>query len=347
MNTFLLKGLSVGYNAPLRVNCNVGVNIPSELSLEIKKIRKIFSKKEYTPDIMMDLSTADLKLYNNILDEKKIPVGTVPIYLLNHKNIISDNELLDLIELQASNGIAFFTLHFTADLNLLRMAKYLRRIPVTSRGGSIILRDMENNKSDNVLLRNIDKIANLATKYDFAISLGSTFRPASITDALDKVHISETKEQLKIANFLTAKKVKCILENIGHIRLNDIDSLSQTLRQFNIPIMPLGPMVTDIGFELDDIVSGIGATYAAAKNVAHIINAVTAAEHMHSRIDIRETMRAIKIAKLCSHIINISKNYKENLTLDENISYLRSKTKSCTITKNCHRCKNMCPLICI
>lgn len=344
MNTFLLKGLKVGFNAPLRVNCNVGINTSKELPFEVKKIKKIFSDKKHTPDIMMDLSTIDLKLYKWIMNEKNIPVGTVPIYLMNRKHPISDSEILDLIESQARDGIAFFTFHFTADLNLLDIAKKTRGIPVTSRGGSITLRDMQKNKSKNIFLRNIDEITKLAIKYDFAISLGSTFRPASITNALDKVHIQETKAQLKVAKFLESKNVKCILENIGHIKLSEIDTFADKLKNFNIPIMPLGPMVTDIGLELDDIVSGIGATYAATKNIAHIINSITSVEHIHSKIGIPETLKAIKIAKMCSHIINISKNYKEDLLMDENISNIRAKSKSCIQNENCNRCINSCPL---
>lgn len=349
LHSFKLKTkkgfIGIGKDYPIRVNCNVGTNRTNSFNSEIEKVNTIFQNKETTPDTMMDLSIVQNKtlLSKYIIDNFEVAVGTIPYYtIFDREKGISKNQLLEYIIEQAENGIAFFTLHFTANLLLYDIAKKNRHIPITSRGGSIILSDsIVNKKTDNVLIENIDEIIEIALKYHIAISLGATFRPAGIIDACDEVHILETEEQLKICQYLQERNVNVIIENIGHIDLMQLQNHFKLLQKFNAPIMPLGPLPTDNAIGYDDIASAIGASFAAYFNCCHIINSITPNEHLTSNFTIEDVIRGIKAAKVAAHCINILK-FNEYREIDNEIYESRANTKLCL--KNCSRCDDFCPL---
>jgi len=337
--------IGIGKDYPIRVNCNIGTNRTNSFNSEIEKINTIFQNKETTPDTMMDLSIVENKtpLSKYIIDNFEVAVGIIPYYMiLDKKNGISRNQLLEYIIEQAEYGVSFLTLHFTANSLLYDLAEKNRHIPVTSRGGSIILSDsIMNRKTDNILIENIDKIIEIALKYHIAISLGTTFRPAGIKDACDEVHILETKEQLKICQYLQKRGINVIIENIGHIDLLQLQNHSELLQKFNAPIMPLGPLPTDNAVGYDDIASAIGASFSAYFNCCHIINSITPTEHLTSNFTIENIIKGIKAAKLAAHSINILK-FNEYREIDNKIYESRAKLKSCL--NNCNRCDDLCPL---
>lgn len=349
MNNFKLKCkkdyLKIGYNQDIQVNCNIGINNKTEYKTELNKIDTLFLRHDSSPNIMMDLSTISLTqpIYQHIINNYKIPVGIVPTYtidLLHNKNAIID----DLTSL-AETGISFFTLHFTANKHLFTKAKQNRQIHVTSRGGGKILQCMEkHNISENIYIQIIDDIIRIASQYDIAISLGTTFRPASIIDACDSIHLEETMQQLEVCKYLQERNIKVIVENIGHIDIAKLETHSKILNRFNAPIMPLGPIPTDNAIGIDHIASAIGASFSAYWNSAHIINSITPAEHMTGELSINDLINGVKTAKLVAHIINLLKNsnYRK---VDEQIYKRRAIMNSCTLKeKNCNRCAQLCPL---
>ena len=352
MDSFILKskfgGLGVGENYPIRVNCNIGINCISEYHREIDKIDSIFNSK-FVPDIMMDLSTIKINepLYEYIINEKKIPVGTVPTYTLFEKNKGFDKiKLLDSIEDQAYKGVSFFTLHFTATPDLYEIAKKNRKIPVTSRGGGLVLFDSVFNKRDGSLLIELfDDIVNIALNHDILISLGTTFRPAGIIEARDEVHIKETIKQLEICKKLRLLGVKVMLENFGHIDLIELEKHVEIIKEFNVPIMPLGPIPTDIAIDNDHIAAAIGASFSCFWGIAHIINSISPFEHSKSDITINDTIKAIETAQLAAHIVNLTR-FSKCRDKDINILNERSKTRSCIMDNSiaCNRCSDKCPL---
>ena len=353
MDSFLLKNkeklIGVGRKYPIRVNCNVGVTSSNNVPFELKKIDAIFASHETSPDLMMDLSVGANHsiLSKHIIENYNTPIGIVPIYsLFDKKKKISKSQLIDFISQQAELGIAFFTLHLTANLELLEIAKKERRIPITSRGGAITFCDTLKSKTkENILLECLDEIILLAHKYDFAISLGTTFRPASIYDACDTVHLLETKAQLDLCKYLQKKGIKTIVENIGHIDLKKIQSHSKLLNKFNAPIMPLGPLPIDSGFQYDHIASAIGASFAGYYSGANIINCITSKEHTNAKITIKDTLEGIKVAKIAARCVNVL-NFKDIREKEYEIYYSRAKNKSCILnqTEGCSRCSVTCPL---
>ncbi len=343
------KDLGVGNEFPIRVNCNIGINDPMRYSKEIEKIDKLFERQASTPDLMMDLSTVETfkPLYQYIIEKYNIPVGTLPVYLsYSNKRGINKRVLLEIIRRQAAAGIAFFTFHFTADPELYKIAKKNRLIPMTSRGGGMVLGDAcINKRKKNVLLECFDEITSIVKKFNIAISLGTTFRPAGITDALDEVHIIETKKQIEISQRLKNKGINVIIENVGHIDLLSIEKHSELLRKSNSPIMPLGPLPTDNAEGVDHISSAIGAAFSGYFNCANIINSISPNEHLKSEISIKDAIDGVVAAKVAAHSVNLLK-FKNFREVDNMIYKRRAKEQSCINedSEKCERCSNFCPL---
>lgn len=340
------RNIIIGDQSPIVVNCNVGVNNIHKLSYEKAKIDMLFSDKETLPDTMMDLSILDKQgqLTQYILQNYDVPLGVVPIYTIEHSQL-NKSVLLEQIEKYAEMGIAFMTMHFTADTDIFDIAVKERKIPVTSRGGSITLKAAYEHNKRNLFRECLDEIILLAKKYNFVISLGTTFRPAGIIDACDNVHIVETRRQIDLSSYLQKQGVSVIIENVGHISLDNIVKHSVLLKMCNAPIMPLGPSVIDSAIGYDHIVATIGASFMAYNGIAHIINAISPNEHQTSFFSKDDAKNAIIAAKIAAKAVNVTKfsRFKD----EENSIYnTRAKKHSCIITNEytCERCNNLCPL---
>lgn len=353
MKTVILKGkksdLQIGDGFPIVVNCNVGANDRNEIDSERVKIDTLCSNPETRPDLFMDLSIPDFSddsLYKYISLKYGLPVGIIPTYNLYCKFArLDDNQLLDDIEKLAQNGLAFMTMHITADNDILEIAKRDRKLPVTSRGGCLVLKDNFGKQTENVYRRNLDSIASLSVKYGFAISLGATFRPASIVDACDAAHKQETQRQIELAKYLHSKGVSVMIENVGHIGIDKIAEHSYKLRQAEAPIMPLGPSVMDSAVGVDHIAAAIGAAFMGYNQAAHIINAISPAEHQTSTFTIQNAIDAVKSAKVAAQAINLTR-CQESLNKETGIYEMRASKKSCMFGEEtpCSRCSTMCPL---
>jgi phosphomethylpyrimidine synthase len=348
MDSFKLKNhIGIGGSYPIRVNCNFGINNIKDEKSEKNKIESLYSNMFYRTDLAMDLSTIKLKkpLYEYISKKFNICVGTVPVYLsFDHNEGINKNRLLDVINEQAEKGVSFFTLHFSADLDLYQKAVKSRKIAITSRGGGLLISDQKiKGKNQNILIENIDEIIKVCKNKNIAISVGTAFRPASIFEARDEVHLAETHRQLKIVKYLKNNDINVIVENVGHITLDLLDQHIKMLKDFNSPIMPLGPVPTDIALGNDHIASSIGAAFLAYRGVTHIINSITPDEHSNTRISLKATKVGIEAAKITSHIINLTKSKKYWLA-DHEVYSMRSLNKSCLSDKVCFRCADQCPL---
>ena len=337
--------LPVGGYSPVRVNCNVGANSARQMAYERKRLASI-RDNGLLPDCFMDLSIGEypLPLYKDILCDFGCPVGTVPAYSFSASLRVTAERALDILKRQADDGVSFFTLHLTASEKLFNQALKTRKIPVTSRGGSIVLRQMLDTSEENIWLSILPQIIDLAKVYGIAISLGTTFRPAGIAEACDEIHLSETHEQLKMCRLLQAEGVQVMVENVGHITLDKQEKHCELLRQFNAPIMPLGPIPTDCAEDEDHIASAIGASMMGYWGCAHIINCITRSEHTKSFFSIEETLEAIRTAKLTAHIIDVARGI--NVEQDNAMFEKRATMENCLDGDNgqCDRCAHYCPL---
>lgn len=349
MNSVYLKsvngGIEAGGDSPIKVNCNVGANSFEQMAYEYERLKAI-KESNQMPDTFMDLSIGhyDEPLYKEIIREFGCPVGMVPAYTFPASLRITRDYALDTLKRLADDGLSFFTLHLTAKKDLLELAKRTRKIPVTSRGGSIVLMQAIESNSENIWVSILPQIVDLAKEYGIVISLGATFRPAGVDEACDEVHLRETEEQLKLCRMLQAEGVQVMVENVGHIGIDRLEKHCGLLRQFNAPIMPLGPLPTDCAENEDHIAAAIGATMMGYWNCAHIINCITRSEHTKSFFSIEETLEAIRTARIAAHIIDVARGI--NLEGETEMLDKRAKSQCCIVEegRECHRCSMFCPL---
>lgn len=353
------KDVLIGESVPVKVNTNIGISIETPYEMESAKVKTI-AAVNYHPDLMMDhtIIAEQRQFWKELLAIFEGPVGTLPHYTVyTPGDGIGASAILDRIEEMLEGGVAFMTLHFTADRDLYDLAKKTRSVPVTARGGGLVLRDlMKNGGLDNIFIRLFDEIIKLFKKYDAAISIGTTFRPANVVSALDAVHVAETARQIEIIRLLKNAGVKVLMEGVGHVPLDKIQPYIELKKAANCPFMPLGPMTTDSAIGFDHVTSAIGGSMMAWLGGAQVLNSVTREEHTGGVPTVESILEGLKSARVAAHSVNVAKfpsfMMMDNLTVDR-----RAKLVSCVVSgglfdaeiknskKGCTRCSFECPLI--
>lgn len=351
--------LLVGPQMLLKVNTNIGVSDATDIEVELRKL-KCLTEIKYAPDTMMDHTYVPVKrpLWKYMVEEFRGPIGTLPHYsTFDTERGIDRENLLETIEEMAQGGVSFMTLHPTATISLLEIAKTCRKIPTTSRGGAVILKDaILNNRVENIFADNFEDILNIFKKYNMTLSVGTTFRPACINEALDFVQLEEIKQQKRFVDLAKSKGVNVMMEGIGHISLEMIPVYCNLIKSHNVPLMPLGPMPTDATIGFDHVTAAIGATVTALNGNVGIINSVTREEHTGNVPSDESIIEGLKTARVVAHSINVARfpKYRE---IDNAIAYNRANSRSCVIKggifadetikedgEGCSRCRYECPL---
>ena len=351
------RPMLVGKKAMVKVNCNVGITAICDYKMELKKIESLLALS-YKPDSIMDLSliNSETPIWETLIESFDGPVGYLPHYCC-YDNGIDSRKLLEQIENSFERGIGFITIHPTTSRELHAIAKATRVIPSTSRGGMIVYKDMIMHKREcNIYEMIFDEILNLCQKYNVTLSIGTTYRPATIGEALDRAHLLELKKQKEFINIAKQKNVNVLLEGIGHIMLNDIEKYSKIVGTDEINVMPLGPIPTDEAIGFDHVGSAIGAAFSAYLGVANLINVVTREEHTGGIPELEAIIEGIKAAKVAARVVNLTR-FDQIRSLEYNLSKLRAQKKSCVLSgglfdyktelseAGCDRCANHCPLL--
>lgn len=344
----------------LKVNTNIGVSDANSYNNEIRKLKKICSL-DYRPDTMMDHTIVPLEkpLWKTMVEDFDGAVGTLPHYLpYDEQSGISEDDFFDNLSDMANNGVSFVTLHPTADINLYRLAKEKkRRVPTTSRGGYVLLKDQViNHRTENIVAHNFVRIMELLKAHDMAVSIGSVFRPASIHEALDDIHREETIMQKRFIDIAKQMGVKVQMEGIGHISIDRLNEYADLIRGYGVPLMPLGPMVSDEIIGFDHITNAIGSIMIANTGVVGIINCVTREEHTGRVPSFDSIIEGLKTSRVVAHSYNIGL-FPQYKNATEIIGLERSKINSCVMSggifsfkpeeeekRNCSRCRRECPL---
>ena len=351
----------VGRNCLLKVNMNIGVSDESNYDLEIEKLTEI-SKLSFRPDSMMDHTIVPLKkpLWQSMVENFDGAVGTLPHYLVfdEEKGINIDDFFDNLIDM-AKGGVSFMTLHPTADINIYQRAINSNRIvPTTSRGGYVLLKDQAVNfRSQNIIAANFDKIMDIFYEYGMSVSIGTVFRPATIWEALDPFHREETKLQKIYIDMAKKHKVPVMMEGIGHISFEKMNEYADLIRDYNVPLMPLGPIPSDEIIGYDHISNALGSISMAQTGVVGMINSVTREEHTGKVPSYDSILEGLMAARVTAHCYNISKfiEYKKKT---EVIGVTRGKRETCVQrggifcfesvdedeSNYCTRCSRECPL---
>jgi phosphomethylpyrimidine synthase len=327
-----VKPLGIGEGLRIKVNTNLGTS-SDHIDLE-EELRKLEVSIQAGTDAVMDLSTGgDIDaIRKEIIRHAPIPVGTVPIYeaaieAAKKRNALAKmrvEDLFEVIERQAEEGVDFMTLHCGVTRNTVeRLKRSHRLLGVVSRGGSFLVEWMIYNNQENPLYEHYDLILKIAREYDVTLSLGDGLRPGCLADATDRPQVAETIVLGELAERAWAEGVQVMIEGPGHVPLDQIEAnvlLEKRLCK-GAPFYVLGPLVTDISPGYDHITCAIGGAIAG-KAGADFLCYVTPSEHLKLPTveDVREGVIATRIA---GHAADIARGNKKALERDIEMSKAR------------------------
>jgi phosphomethylpyrimidine synthase len=321
-----LEPMGIGIAIQTKINANIGNSaVTSDIDQEL---RKLHAAVHFGADTVMDLSTGGNlnEIRQAILSASPVPVGTVPIYqaLTKVKEIkdISPELFLEVIEMQAEQGVDYMTLHAGVLMEYLPLVQN-RITGIVSRGGAIHAQWMMERQEQNPLYTHFDEVLNIAKKHDVTLSLGDGLRPGCLADASDEAQFAELRTLGELTQRAWEEGVQVMVEGPGHVPFNQSEMNVRMQQEIchEAPFYVLGPLVTDIAPGYDHITSSIGATMAGYFGAA-LLCYVTPKEHLGlpNEEDVRQGVIAYKIA---AHASDVARGRKGARDRDDALSRAR------------------------
>jgi phosphomethylpyrimidine synthase len=297
-----LEPMGIGIAARCKVNANIGNSaVTSNVDGELEKLGYAL---KYGADTVMDLSTGGGidEIRRAILAASPVPIGTVPVYqaLQIAKDVqrMTADDLLDMLEHQAKQGVDYFTLHAGVLFEHLPLVRG-RITGIVSRGGSIMAEWMLEHHQQNPLYAKWDRVLEICKRYDVTISAGDGLRPGCLADASDAAQFAELATLGELTKRAWEHDVQVMIEGPGHVPFDQIAMNVQKEMELchEAPFYVLGPLVTDIAPGYDHITSAIGATMAGFAG-ASMLCYVTPKEHLGlpDAEDVKQGLIAYRIA---------------------------------------------------
>jgi phosphomethylpyrimidine synthase len=322
-----LEPMAIGKVAKVKINANIGNSaVSSDIDGEIDKLMMAV---KYGADTVMDLSTGgniDV-IRAAILDRSPVPIGTVPIYqTVKNKEVteLTANDLLDMIEHQAKQGVDYMTLHAGILLEHLPLV-HGRITGIVSRGGSLHAVWMMAHRKQNPLYERYDDVLDILRHYDVTISLGDSLRPGCLHDASDKAQFAELDTLGELTKRAWERDVQVMVEGPGHIPMDQIEMNVRRMKEVchEAPFYTLGPLVVDISPGYDHISSAIGAAMIGWYG-SDMLCYVTPKEHLGlpNAEDVRQGVIAYKIA---AHAADVARGRPGARDRDDALSRARYK----------------------
>lgn len=353
----LLIGRSKEKSMLIKICTNIGISSASQLTNELNKIEKLNSLS-YKPDILFDHSRKGLvekPLWRYMLENYNGVIATAPVIACFDEEYGLDRlRFLETVECMAESGVKLMVFHPTATLHLWELAKN-RICASTSWNGTLLYRDMQiNHRTEPIVSELFDDILCILRKYRVTCDIGTVFRPARVSEALDEVHIAELFQQEKYIQKAKDAGVFTIREGVGHIPVNKVKAFSRLIKH-NTPLMPL-PVSTDAAIGFDHIACAVSATALGMYTNLGIINPVTRIEHTGGIPSFEIIDEALKTARVVAHSLDIS-NSTNAIEFDNQISDIRQRQRLCCAggglfdylrdensQNSCNRCDVQCPL---
>ena len=321
-----LEPMCIGKVSGVKINANIGNSaVSSDVDGELEKLRMAI---KYGADTVMDLSTGGNidAIRQAIIAASPVPIGTVPIYqaVQQDKELeeLTAEDLLEMIEHQARQGVDYMTIH--AGILLEHLALVHGRVTgIVSRGGSLHAVWMMAHRKQNPLYERYDDILDILRQYDVTISLGDSLRPGSIADASDRAQFAELETLGELTKRAWERDVQVMVEGPGHIPMHQIEMNVRKQKEIcqEAPFYTLGPLVTDIAPGYDHITSAIGAAMIGWYG-ADMLCYVTPKEHLGlpNAEDVRNGVIAYKIA---AHAADVARGRKGARDRDDALSKAR------------------------
>lgn len=324
----------VGKGLRTKVSASIGV-YGQEGSIDVEKA-KVQAAVEAGTDAIMDLSVngnIDL-MRKESLALASTPVGTLPMYQAVSEAAkkygssvkLEVEQLFDVIERQAADGVDFLALHCGTTMSIVERAKQEGRIdPLVSYGGSHLIGWMIHNKQENPLYEYYDRVLEIARKYDVTVSIADGMRPGCLADSLDGAQVQELVVIGELVRRAREAGVQVMVKGPGHVPLNQLKAtvtLQKSLCK-GAPYFVFGPIVTDIAAGYDHISAAIGGAISAWAG-AEFICYVTASEHI-GLPDIEQVREGVIAARIAAHAADLAKGHPGAAEWDLELSRARKK----------------------
>src|SRR6516225_6696788 len=154
-----LVPMGIGIKATCKVNANIGNSaVTSNIDNELAKLK---TAVELGSDTVMDLSTGGNidAIRQAIIAASPVPIGTVPMYqaIQGVKKVedLSAQDLLDMVEHQARQGVDYMTLHAGILRDYVPLTAH-RITGIVSRGGALLAQWMIAHQKENPIYSRFD-----------------------------------------------------------------------------------------------------------------------------------------------------------------------------------------------
>src|SRR5580765_3254545 len=321
-----LEPMAIGVASKCKINANIGNSAVTGTADD--ELEKLHTAVHLGSDTVMDLSTGGNidGIRQALIDASPVPIGTVPIYQIiqdvKDPADITPQQLLDMVEHQAQQGVDYMTIHAGVLMEYLPLTTN-RITGIVSRGGSLIGAWMIARHEQNPWYTHFDELCEIMRAYDVTYSLGDGLRPGSLADANDRAQFAELKTLGELTLKAWERGCQVMIEGPGHIPMHLVKMNVEKERELchDAPFYVLGPLVTDIAPGYDHITSAIGAALAAEAG-ASMLCYVTPKEHLGlpNKDDVRQGVIAYKIA---AHAGDIARGRKNARNRDDELSKAR------------------------
>src|SRR5881394_3421066 len=218
-----LEPMCIGVAAKCKINANIGNSaVTGTVDDELEKLH---TAVHLGSDTVMDHSPGgDIdNIRQALLDASPVPIGTVPIYQIiqNVKDPadITPQQMLDMVEHQAKQGVDYMTIHAGVLLEYLQLTTN-RVTGIVSRGGSLMGAWMLAHHKENPWYTHFDELCEIMRAYDVTYSLGDGLRPGCLADANDDAQFSELKTLGELTLKAWEHGCQVMIEGPGHIPMH-------------------------------------------------------------------------------------------------------------------------------
>jgi phosphomethylpyrimidine synthase len=318
---------AIGKGLKTKVNVNLGSS--SDHCDVAEEMRKLEIAVRKGADSVMDLSTGGdiAAIRKQTIANSPVMVGTVPIYeCVRRYGLLTwtADDLFEVIEEQAEQGVDYMTLHAGVNLqSLRRVEETARTCGIVSRGGSIHAAWCRMHGKENPLYEQFDRLLEILRTHDVTISAGDGLRPGANCDATDAPQIAELLVLGELQQRALRAGVQCMIEGPGHVPITEIVANVQLEKKLchGAPFYTLGPLPTDIAAGYDDIAGCVGGAIAAAAG-ADMLCDLTPAEHLRLPTE-EDILRGTISTKIAAHIGDLAKDVKGARERDRRMSVAR------------------------
>lgn len=306
--------MQCGSGAPTLIIASVGTSSSTDaVSVEVEKCA---AAARAGAEVVTDHSFyGDIdNLQRTVAEQVDVGLSTVTCYEFaatyqkREWKKVSQNTPIDTLAQQIERGVDLLTVH----ASLLRedvahVDNNARLIPTTSKGGGIVANYIRTTGRENPYYEKFDELLDIVLGSGAAISLGTTFRAATVCDGWDSLMATELQRMGELVERAHQKGVPIMIEGLGHAPIQAIPTYIRLAKLYcyGAPYRVL-PMATDRALGFDHI-SGAIAAAIAVSNGADAITAMSRAEHigLPTLTDMEEAIIASKIAAACGELAKL------------------------------------------